>query len=98
MARLRDTSSRSYEVAPEDVGPARADSCTVKGGTPAENAAAMRGVLGGERGALRDVVLLNAAAALVAADIAADLPKAYRWPRPLSTAAPPAAARGASWR
>jgi anthranilate phosphoribosyltransferase len=60
-------------VAPEDVGLARAEACAVKGGSPAENAVALRGVLAGKQGPLRDIVLLNSAAALVAADIAAGL-------------------------
>jgi anthranilate phosphoribosyltransferase len=70
---LKDGSLTSYRVAPEDVGLARAEGCTVKGGSPEENAAALRAVLDGRRGPLRDIVLLNSAAALLAADIAAGL-------------------------
>jgi anthranilate phosphoribosyltransferase len=70
---LKDGALRSYGVVPEDVGLARADARAVKGGSPAENAAAMRAVLAGQRGSLRDIVLLNSAAALLAADIAATL-------------------------
>ena len=70
---LKDGALRSYRVAPEDVGLSRADARAVKGGSPAENAAAMRAVLAGQRGPLRDIVLLNSAAALLAADIAATL-------------------------
>ena len=44
----------------------------VKGGSPEENAAALRAVLAGEDGPLRDFTLLNAAAALVAGDLAQD--------------------------
>jgi len=69
---LKDCALRSYDVAPEDVGLARAEG-GVKGGSPAENAAALRGVLAGQGGSLRDIVLLNSAAALVAADIAGAL-------------------------
>jgi anthranilate phosphoribosyltransferase len=43
------------------------------GGSPEENAAAVRSLLDGEPGVRRDAVLLNASAALVAAGIAADL-------------------------
>ena len=43
------------------------------GGAPADNARALRGLLAGEPSAYRDAVLLNAAAALVIADRAADL-------------------------
>ena len=42
-------------------------------GGPAENAAAARALLAGESGPVRDMVLLNAAAGLVVADLATDL-------------------------
>jgi len=45
----------------------------LQGGTAAQNAAILRGVLDGEPGPARDVVLLNAAAALVVAGLASDL-------------------------
>ena len=45
----------------------------MRGGSADENAATLRGVLDGKAGPLRDITLLNAAAALVAADLAADL-------------------------
>jgi anthranilate phosphoribosyltransferase len=60
---------KKYKVAPEDVGFTRASRDAIKGGDPQENAAILRRVLEGERGPRRDVVLLNAAAALVAADM-----------------------------
>jgi len=44
----------------------------IAGGTPADNAAVTTAVLRGEAGARRDIILANAAAALVAADIADD--------------------------
>jgi anthranilate phosphoribosyltransferase len=46
---------------------ARAPVESIRGGSPVENAATIRRVLEGERGAKRDVVVMNAAAALVAA-------------------------------
>ena len=64
---------KSYSVTPEEVGLAGAKVQAVKGGSPQENAAAMRAVFGGEGGPLRDIVLLNSAAALVAADIASTI-------------------------
>jgi anthranilate phosphoribosyltransferase len=67
---LKDGKVKSYSVMPEEVGLTRAKGQAVKGGSPEENAAAMRAVLGGEGGPLRDIVLLNSAAALVAADMA----------------------------
>ncbi|WP_294194623.1 anthranilate phosphoribosyltransferase [uncultured Sphingomonas sp.] len=54
-------------IAPEDAGVARHPTIAIRGGDPAYNAAALRRLLGGERGAYRDAVLLNAAAALVLA-------------------------------
>jgi len=56
-----------FEVVPEEAGlkPAKADD--LQGGEPAHNAALMRDLLGGARGPLRDIVLLNSAAALVVA-------------------------------
>ena len=57
---------------PLDLGIARAATDGLRGGAPADNAKIARRVLDGEKGALRDVVLLNAAAALVVADVCAD--------------------------
>ena len=65
--------TRSYTVSPEDAGLTPAPQAAIKGGTPEQNAAVLASVLSGERGPLRDIVALNAAAALVAADIARDL-------------------------
>ncbi len=58
---------RSYEVEPEEFGMRRAGLQEIAGGDAVENAAIIRGVLAGEKSARRDVVVLNAAAALVAA-------------------------------
>jgi anthranilate phosphoribosyltransferase len=54
-------------------GLAPAELADVAGGTPAENAAAVRGVLAGEPGPKRDLTLLNAAAAIYVGGLAADL-------------------------
>jgi len=62
--------ARDYIFVPEEVGIARCDLNALAGGTPAENAAITRAVLRGERGPRRDVVLLNAAAALYVGGIA----------------------------
>jgi len=70
---LKEGDIRSYRVTPEEVGLRQASGQAEKGGSPEENATAMRAVFGGEQGALRDIVLLNSAAALVAADKAATL-------------------------
>ena len=65
----------SSPVHPEDVGLAAADLAELQGGDTSEsNAAILEGILSGqEKGPKRDVVLLNAAAALEAVGIAADL-------------------------
>jgi len=70
---LKEGDIRSYRVTPEEVGLRPASGQAVKGGSPQENAAAIRAVFGGEPGPLRDIVLLNSAAALVAADKVATL-------------------------
>jgi anthranilate phosphoribosyltransferase len=67
IAEAREGSVRSYEVEPEEFGMKRASLQEIAGGDATENAAIIRTVLGGEKSARRDVVLLNAAAALVAA-------------------------------
>ncbi len=64
---------RTYDVTPEDAGLDRAEADALKGGEPAENADITRAILGGEKGPKRDIVLLNAAAALIAAEKAGDL-------------------------
>ena len=75
---LRDGEVREYAVSPQDVGLTAAPNEAVRGGSPDENAAALRAIFDGKRGPLRDITLLNAAAALVAADLAADLGDAVR--------------------
>jgi anthranilate phosphoribosyltransferase len=67
VAEAREGSVRSYEVEPEEFGMARATLQEISGGDATENAAIIRAILGGEKSSRRDVVLLNAAAALVAA-------------------------------
>jgi len=62
------------EVMPDEIGVPRVPLSALKGGEPEENAAALSALLEGAKGAFRDAVLLNAAAALVVADKAADLP------------------------
>lgn len=63
----------TFEVAPEQAGLALARPEDLKGGTPEENADALRQVLAGKPGAYRDIVLFNAAAALVVAGKVTDL-------------------------
>ncbi|MDO9040868.1 MAG: anthranilate phosphoribosyltransferase [Desulfocapsaceae bacterium] len=65
---------RTYTITPEQLGLGRYTLADLKGGATAqESAAQMRAILGGEQGAKRDMVLINAGAALMAAGVAADL-------------------------
>ena len=73
VAEFKDGRVRSFEVVPEDAGLPRASLDDIKGGEPAHNAALMRAVLAGERGPMRDIALLKAAAGLIVADRAANL-------------------------
>jgi anthranilate phosphoribosyltransferase len=63
----------AFEVTPEEAGLRPAPAEAVRGGEPAENAAALAALLQGAPGPYRDIVLLNAAAALIVAGRAADL-------------------------
>ncbi|MBL8660841.1 MAG: anthranilate phosphoribosyltransferase [Rhodospirillales bacterium] len=67
VAELRDGVVRTFAVAPEDAGLARARPEDLRGGDAETNAAAMRAMVGGERGPFRDAVVFNAAAALIVA-------------------------------
>jgi anthranilate phosphoribosyltransferase len=67
IAEVRETQVHSYEVTPEEFSLQRATLDEISGGDAALNAALIRDVLSGKKSARRDVVLLNAAAALVAA-------------------------------
>jgi anthranilate phosphoribosyltransferase len=62
-----------FRIQPEDVGLKRASLDDLKGGDAVENAEALRSVLEGAEGAYRDIVVLNAGAALVVGDMAANL-------------------------
>jgi len=73
IAEFNDGKVTSFEMTPEEVGLRRVPLEALKGGEPAHNAALMRDVLGGAKGALREVVLFNSAAALVVAGRAEDL-------------------------
>ena len=73
VAEYRDGAVRRFTVTPEDAGLRPASIEDLRGGDAEENAAALTALLDGAPGAYRDVVLLNAAAALIVADRAADL-------------------------
>ena len=62
-----------YEVTPEDLGLSRSSTDDIQVESPAESAEIIRDVLGGAMGPARDIVLMNAGAALAAAGVAATL-------------------------
>jgi anthranilate phosphoribosyltransferase len=73
VSEWREGAVHEMVITPEDAGLEQAGVESLAGGDAAENAAIARGVLAGETGPRRDVVLLNAAAALVVAGRASDL-------------------------
>lgn len=64
VCEFNNSEYKNYEICPEDFGFKRCDKDDLKGGTPEENAKIVRAVLSGEKGPKRDVVLMNAGAAL----------------------------------
>ena len=73
VVEVVDGAIRESQLNPRDVGLERSDPADLRGGSPSENAGAIRRVLEGERSGRRDAVVLNAAGALVAAGVADDL-------------------------
>ncbi|CAM5794226.1 MAG: anthranilate phosphoribosyltransferase [Burkholderiales bacterium] len=73
VGELKDGQIREYEIHPEDFGLAMQSNRSIKVATPQESVAMLRGVLAGEPGAARDIVLLNAGVALYAAGVTADI-------------------------
>lgn len=73
VVELKDGKLTEFEIGPADAGLALAKPEAIKGGDPAFNAAALHRLLDGEKGAYRDIVLLNAAAALIVAGKVGDL-------------------------
>jgi len=66
------------EISPEYFGFKVATLAEIKGGTPEDNAEMLRSVLRGEKGPKRDVVVMNAAAAMVVGNLASDLREGAR--------------------
>lgn len=73
ISELKDGQIRTYDITPEQFFGKPADPGTMVGGPPAENAEITKQILKGETGSRRDVVLINAAVALVAAGKAGDI-------------------------
>ena len=76
VTELRDGELRTYHLAPEELGLKRARAEQVQGRTPEENAELLMSVLRGEDGPAREIVLLNAAAAIAAGGKAGTLAEA----------------------
>ena len=70
VAELRDGVVERYTLDPSDLGMAPVEAAALAGGTPAENAAIIEGVLAGREGPARDAVVANAAAAILVAGLA----------------------------
>jgi anthranilate phosphoribosyltransferase len=73
VGELKGGEIREYEIHPEDFGMAMASNRALRVETPEESVAMLRGVLDGQPGAARDIVLLNAGAALYAANVAGSI-------------------------
>src|SRR2546423_8088936 len=79
VAEVREGSVHTYEITPEEFGISRASLEEISGGADAaENTAMVRSVLNGDKSAKRDIALMNAAAAIVAAGKSAHLTDAVR--------------------
>ncbi|WP_294393966.1 anthranilate phosphoribosyltransferase [uncultured Clostridium sp.] len=69
VCELKDGNLKMYKINPEEYGITLANTEEIKGGTPKENAEIIKEVLKGKMGPQRDIVVLNSAAALYAAEI-----------------------------
>lgn len=73
ISHLKEGHVATFKMTPEEYGLKRAEPGAIRGGSARDNARIIREILEGRKGARRDMVLLNAAAALVAAGLAGDL-------------------------
>ncbi len=78
ISELRDGEIRNYTLTPEEVGLKRCRLEEIQGGNPEQCADALRAVLRGEKGAKRDVVLLNSGAALYVSGAAGSIAEGLR--------------------
>ena len=69
VSHLKDGDVSTFKMTPEEYGFKRADPEAIRGGNARQNARIIREILDGEKGPKRDMVLLNAAAAFVAAGL-----------------------------
>jgi anthranilate phosphoribosyltransferase len=75
VGELKGGEITEYEIHPEDFGLPMASNRAFKVETPQQSLALMRQVLANEAGPARDIVILNAGAALYAANVARDIPE-----------------------
>jgi anthranilate phosphoribosyltransferase len=73
ISEVVDGGVRDRTIDPQDLGIERSSLDDLRGGSPAENAAAIRRVFAGEPGGAREAILLNAAGAIAAGGHADDL-------------------------
>ena len=78
MAEVRGGKVREFEVTPEDLGVQRGAVEDLRGGDADRNASLLRDVLRGERGVRRSAVLLNAGAAIAAAEVCESMREGVR--------------------
>jgi anthranilate phosphoribosyltransferase len=78
VSELKDGLIRTYDISPEQFFSELAEPADLLGGNPEENAQITRNILNGEKGPKRNVVLINASAALVAAGQVEDLKQGIR--------------------
>lgn len=78
IAEVKGGSVNRYEVTPEDFAVEPAPLAAIRGGSAGESAALIRAILAGESGPKRDIVVINAAAALVTAGAADSFKKGAR--------------------
>lgn len=79
VAELKDGEVRRFAVTPEEFGVARAPLDTIRVEGPEESLAMLRGVLEDKPGPARDIVVLNAGAAIYVAGVTENLVEAVRW-------------------
>lgn len=78
VSELKDKKVKTFNVEPKDFGIKKASLKDIKGGTVEENAQIVKDVLKGKSGPKKDIVVLNAAFALVAGDVAKDFKEAIK--------------------
>ncbi|MGV9768743.1 anthranilate phosphoribosyltransferase [Microbacterium sp. NPDC003461] len=76
--QISNGDQHEFDIHPRDLGMPTATLDDIRGGDPVHNAAVLRRTLAGEQGAVRDIVLLNAAAGIVAYRLSQDPAQAQR--------------------